>query len=320
MAEEGKPRDITGRSVRPSWVVAPERGTKIMLRIMAFISMKLGRRLSRVVLYGIAGYFYIFAPASGRHVRKYLAHALCRRPTPRDHFRLILSFASTIHDRVYFLNGRCDLFEVSLEGVDFIRALTDCREGVFLMGAHIGSFEVIRAIAYRQPGLRVAMAMFEDNAHKINSILATVSPGIALETIPLGNMDSMLRIQACLEAGTCVGVLGDRTIGAEPMQCVNFLGSPAHFPTSAMRAAATLRRPVLFMVGLYRGGNRYHVAFHELADFRQTERAERDSAVKEAIGRYAAILERYCKSDPYSWFNFFDFWQDVNSPITPARG
>jgi predicted LPLAT superfamily acyltransferase len=221
---------------------------------------------------------------------------------------------------VYFLNGRYDLFEVSLEGVNFIRSLTDSGEGVFLMGAHMGSFEVIRAIAYRQPGLKVAMAMFEDNARKINSILATVTPGVALETIPLGNLDSMLRIQIRLEAGTCVGVLGDRTIGAEPMQCVNFLGSPAHFPTSAMRAAAALRRPVLFMVGLYRGGNRYHVAFHELADFRRTERAERDSAVKEAIGRYAAILERYCYSDPYSWFNFFDFWQDVNPPITPARG
>ncbi|MFI4890444.1 MAG: acyl-CoA synthetase, partial [Steroidobacterales bacterium] len=25
---------------------------------------------------------------------------------------------------------------------------------------------------------------------------------------------------------------------------------------------------------------------------------------------YAALLERYCTSDPYNWFNFFDFWQD----------
>ena len=27
-----------------------------------------------------------------------------------------------------------------------------------------------------------------------------------------------------------------------------------------------------------------------------------------AIQRYVALLEKYCRSDPYNWFNFFDFW------------
>jgi predicted LPLAT superfamily acyltransferase len=28
------------------------------------------------------------------------------------------------------------------------------------------------------------------------------------------------------------------------------------------------------------------------------------------------LLEQYCRSDPYNWFNFFDFWSD---PRRPAR-
>ncbi len=75
-----------------------------------------------------------------------------------------------------------------------------------------------------------------------------------------------------------------------------------------MRAAAVLRRPVFFMLGLYKGANRYQVVFERLADFSETRSGEREAAVAAAIQRYVALLEKYCHSDPYNWFNFFDFW------------
>jgi predicted LPLAT superfamily acyltransferase len=77
-----------------------------------------------------------------------------------------------------------------------------------------------------------------------------------------------------------------------------------------MRLAAALRRPVIFMVALYRGDNRYHVVFRQIADFSGIERAGREAAVQEGIARYAALLEQYCRSDPNNWFNFYDFWQE----------
>ena len=182
------------------------------------------------------------------------------------------------------------------------------------MGAHMGSFEVTRALGRRQPGLHVAMAMFEDNARRINAVLAAINPDLALEIIPLGSVASMLKLQARLDAGAFVGMLGDRTFGVDRAECIVFLGAPARFPTSAMRAAATLRGPVIFMAGLYRGGNRYHIVFEEIADFTATTAKDRDAAVRVAMLRYAAALERYCRSDPYNWFNFFDFWQAPKGP------
>jgi predicted LPLAT superfamily acyltransferase len=176
------------------------------------------------------------------------------------------------------------------------------------MGAHLGSFEVARSIGVQQPGVMVSMAMYPDNARKINAMLRVINPRLAPDIIPLGTLDAMLQIRSRLERGAFVGVLGDRTLGNEPLEQVPFLGAPAGFPSGAMRAAAMLRCPVIFMVGLYRGGNRYHVVFEELADFTQTSAPERDAAVRLAIRRYAAVLERYCRSDPYNWFNFFDFW------------
>jgi predicted LPLAT superfamily acyltransferase len=89
---------------------------------------------------------------------------------------------------------------------------------------------------------------------------------------------------------------------------VNFLGARAAFPLGPMRAAALLRRRVLFMLGLYRGGRRYHIVFEPLADFSGTGSGERAAAVAAAVARYAQLLEQHCRRDPYNWFNFFDFW------------
>jgi hypothetical protein len=65
------------------------------------------------------------------------------------------------------------------------------------------------------------------------------------------------------------------------------------------------------MTGLYRGANRYHVVFRQIADFTDVARGEREARVQQAIRRYVALLEEYCRSDPYNWFNFYDFWHDA---------
>lgn len=280
-----------------------------MLRLMAWISLRLGRAPARFVLAGVSLYFLLFAPAAKAASRAYLRRALDRAPTFADLFRHFYSFASTIHDRIFLLNGRFDLFQVEVHGEDVIQDVLSAGRGAILMGAHLGSFEVVRAIGRRQPGLRVAMVMYEENARKLNAVLAAINPAAVQDIIPLGQIDSMLRVQACLDEGMVLGVLGDRTLGGDPTLRVPFLGADAEFPLGPMRLAAMLKRPVLFMSGLYLGGNRYAIHFERLADFSDVERPGRDAAIRDAVAAYAACLERHCRAAPYNWFNFFDFWR-----------
>ena len=189
--------------------------------------------------------------------------------------------------------------------------------GALLLGAHMGSFEVMHSLSRRQHGLRVTMAMYEENARKISGIIAAINPAGVADIVALGHIDAMLNIAERLERGSYVGVLADRTLGEEPVQAVNFLGRQAYLPTGPMRAAAILRCPVFFMVGLYRGRNNYHVAFEPVADFSAPSVGSRDLAVRAAIDRYAAVLEQYCRSDPYNWFNFFDFWRQPAANAGP---
>jgi predicted LPLAT superfamily acyltransferase len=302
------------RTAPAEWVRSPERGSMTLLRVMAAASHLLGRAPSRVLLHLIASYFVLFAPTARRHARNYLRRALGREPSFADRYRHVLTFATTIHDRVYLLDKCFDQFDFSIEGETLMRKLVAGGQGGFLMGAHVGSFDVTHAFGLHQPGLDIVMAMYEDNARKINTMLAALRPLMKPEVISLGHVEAMLKVRQRLDEGAFVGILGDRTLGDEPLLEVNFLGSPAYFPVGPMRAAALLRRPTIFMLGLYRGGNRYHLVFDLVADFSAVGRAERAAAVEQAIRRYAALLEKYCRSDPYNWFNFFDFWHDGTPP------
>lgn len=288
------------------WARRSERGSLPLLRFMVRVSLLLGRAPARILLRLIAAYFLAFAGPARRASRQFLERCLERAPSLAEQYRLFFSFASVVHDRIYFLKGRFDLFEITQQGAELID-----ERGMLLMGAHLGSFEVLRACGRHMGRRRVVVAMYEENARKISSVLAAIDPATVQDIVALGHVQSMLELSARLEEGALVGVLADRTFGNEPVMKVPFLGHFASFPTGPMRMAAALRQRVVFMTGLYRGGNRYEIRFEPLADFSDLEglsRDERDQRVQEAVAQYAHRLERFARGAPDNWFNFHEFW------------
>ena len=294
---------------RAGWMLAQEKSNLRILRLMVWISLRLGRRASRLVLAGIAAYYLLFAGRARRASRQYLSRALGRPAALADVYRHLFAFASTIHDRVYLLNDRFDLFDIEVVGGEQLLAALRHRSGALMIGAHLGSFEVLRAVGRSLAGLKVAMMMYEENARKINATLEAIHPSAGQDIIPLGRVDSMLQARDRLDRGYLVGMLADRRLGEDATVDRDFLDTPAAFPLGPFRLAAMLRRPVFFMTGLYLGGNRYRVQFEQIADFSELPGSGRDAAVLAAQSAYVERLDRYCRQAPYNWFNFFDVWR-----------
>ena len=217
---------------------------------MVWLSLHLGRAPARWVLRVGALYFTLFAGAAGRASRDYLERVSHRTPTLAARFRHFFTFASTVHDRIFFLKDRFDLFDLRIEGAEHLGP-----GGALLMGAHLGSFEALRAAGRGIGGRRVAMAMYERNAAKVNAALSAIDPHMRADVIALGRVDSMLELEARLADGALVGVLADRTLEGDTQGSIEleFLGAPARFPLGPMRMAAVLRQRVVFMSALYRG-------------------------------------------------------------------
>ncbi|MBP2229539.1 putative LPLAT superfamily acyltransferase [Azospirillum agricola] len=287
----------------------PERSTTAAIRFIVWVALRLGRTTARLLLPPICLYFVLFSRKPRAGSARFLARALGRPPRFGDLFRHYHVFAACLLDRVFFLNDQTAAFDIRVHGEDIAIELMERGEGCLLLGAHMGSFEAVRALGRRQRDLRVSLVMYEENARKINSVLNAINPALSLEVIALGRPESMLKVRESLDRGHFVGMLADRTLDGEEEIRLPFLGEPAAFALGPFQLAAMLRRPVVLMVGLYQGGGRYDVHFERIADFSDVPAAERPGLVRWAVGRFADRLEHHALSSPYNWFNFYDFWK-----------
>jgi len=280
----------------------------LLLRLMAWVALHLGRRVARALLYPISLYYLIMVPRARRASRTYLDRALGRPATWHDGFRHVHTFASTILDRIYLLNDHPHLFDLQVYNEDLVNTATADGQGVLMLGAHFGSFEAIRAVGHHKANASVALLMYEANAQKMSRLMAAINPGLTQEIIALGELDSMLKVQTRLAQGAIIGMLADRTFQNDEVRWLPFLGQPAPFPLGPFRLSALLRRPLLMMLGTYQGDNRYEVHFELLFDFSQAG-LKRPDAIDAALAQYVTRLEHYCTAHPYNWFNFYDFWK-----------
>ena len=290
------------------WAVRPERSNTVALRFMAWVALRLGRAPARALLPPICVYYMLFAPKVRAASKEFLTRALGRAPATRDYFLHIHTFACTILDRVFLLNDRLDLFDVKVYGREMVDGFLDSGQGCFLLGSHLGSFEVLRTLARVSRGMEVSLVMYEQNARKVNQVLNAVNPTLAMQVIPLGQPDSMLRVDEALARGHIVGMLGDRNFADENVTPCTFFGKTTHCPLGPFRMAAMLGRPVILMFGLYRGGARYDIHFERLPDISQLPRGERARAIEQSLQYYVQRMEHYCRLAPYNWFNFYGFW------------
>lgn len=291
------------------WTTRPERSNVWAIRLMAWIALTFGRKATRLLLYPISLYFFLFSIQARAASRKYLDRALGRRAQPADGLRHCFCFAATVLDRVYLLNDQTQLFDLRLHGEKIFDDIKARGRGCLLLGAHLGSFEVIHTLGRMHDLPRTSMVMYEENARMISSVLAAINPRNNPPVIPLGKITSMLMIQEALQRGEFVGILADRTISGARMVACDFLGGQIDLPATPFRLAAMLDCPVVLMLGLYDGGNRYNVHFEYLIDRVHKLKGDREQAIHEAAQHFAARLEHYCKAAPYNWFNFYDIWK-----------
>lgn len=291
------------------WVSQRERSNVLTIRVLVFLGGLFGRRIARAILHPICVYFLLSSPTARAASRAYLARALRRPARLKDVYRHFYTFATVALDRFYFLTGRFEKFDVRIEGEALLRTALEAGGGCFLIGAHLGSFEALRTLG-RGRHVPVKLVMYEDNARKIIAVAKALDPELASSVIALGRFDSMLRVAESLDRGEWLGVLGDRALDDSGCIGVPFFGAPAPFPTAPLRMAAMLKRPVILMVALFRGGNRYDLHFEPLLTMDDLARRDRADALPGWVAHYAARLEHYAREAPYNWFNFFDFWDE----------
>jgi len=296
-----------------AWLTQRERGALFGIRLMFWMATAFGREPMRRFVALIAFWYFAFDARARAASRQYLAKILPRPVRARDVYNHILRFSRVTLDRVFLLLDRSgkSTFVVNRTGHEYLDALARARQGAVLLGAHLGSFEAMRAGA-AQDRLPLNIVGHFENARMINALLEQLDPEKSARVLHVGSdpMGFALSVSERLQSGEMVAILADRVGLNEKQVEVEFLGARAAFPTGPFLLAALLKCPVYLVFGLYFEPNRYELFCEPFAERIELPRAGRAEAVTAVVQRYAARLEHYARLAPDNWFNFYDFWKE----------
>jgi predicted LPLAT superfamily acyltransferase len=314
------------------WRTIPEAGTVLGIRVLVLLARLFGRRIAGWLLYLVAVYYALVRGVARRASRDYLR----RVGLPAGFGNIVRhlhTFAQVSLDRLFFLTGQWGAFRIEQRNHDQLVEAARSGGGVLLLGAHLGSFEVMRCRA-REVGVPINVVVDYSNAERINRVIHSLAPDFETQLISLADdsLAAMLAIRAAIDRGELVAILGDRRPGnatAAPRRALPaaaaaaaststaasarlvtapFLGGDAAFPAGPWLLAHALGCPVYFVAGVFTPPNHYALQFELLAERVHLDRRERDAALARYVRGYAAMLETYTRAAPMNWFNFYDFW------------
>ena len=316
-----------GRPVATHWARVAERGSYAGMLVVFFCYRMLGPAVARLLLYPITAYFFLTHRQARRCSRDYLRrlHAyvgptptLPHPPSNRDVWRHLLAFAESTLDKVAAWTGR-HVPSVDFPNRDELDKLIHSGRGALLIGAHLGNWEMSRALAHFGGYRGINAVVYTEHARRFNRLLKRANADVTVNLIPVSTIgpDTAILLQERIDRGELLVIVGDRTPPGDGGRVVNasFLGAEAPFAQGPYIIAALLGCPVYLFFCL-REGERYRIYLEPFAPRLRLPRSEREQALRQWAQRYAQRLEHYCVQAPHQWFNFYDFWANATVAST----
>ncbi|APH58317.1 Oligosaccharide acyltransferase family [Granulibacter bethesdensis] len=303
---------LPARSTEPMsiyWTRVKEGGGQFLPALLIRLTLRVDWLIRFLIMPVVAGWYLITRTGARHASREFLQRALNRPATLRDLYRHFYCFASVILDRVFLLSGRISSYKITVHGLDLLHHHARTGQGALLFGAHLGSFESLRAlITLENCPVRVRPLMWREHTGGLSAALDSLNPQATRDIIDIGRASTALDVQEALGRGELIGLLADRSHMPQRMLGVPFLGKTAHFPAGPLLLAAVTAAPVLLCFGLKTGPRHYTIIIEPFADRITLPRQNRLGAVQEWLQAFTARLEHHARAYPYNWFNFYDFW------------
>lgn len=307
------------------WAQEKERGNFVLMKATALALRYLGRKPMAPLIYVIVAYFFVFGRRARRNVREYQHHlskwsnGSTRPPSTRRVFAQFMAFATSLLDRLDVWRGKLKLADIVIDDPHGVRnkliASQHSGRGQILVGAHLGSLDICRALAELGEQVPINVLVHTRHTAMFNQLQQEAGDG-HMRLLQVSELDAavMMELSQRLDRGEWLAIAGDRVpIHGGRSVSVDFLGQRAAFPQGPWLLAGLLRCPVNLLCCMKIDG-RYRVMLEPFLEHTTWERGRRDEAIEGWVARYAAWLGKTCLLAPQQWFNFFPFWQ------TPVRG
>ncbi|MEZ9072785.1 glycosyltransferase [Vibrio splendidus] len=309
-------------SEQPHWSRTQERGTVLGIKLLLAVYTLLGRGVFNLILRGVMRYYHLTGKRARNASEQYLfqlkAYAEQQNielPAELTSYNHLLSFGHTMLDKLAAWKGDFSVDNLSIHGQEQFESMVANKQGVLILGSHLGNIELCRALGRRHSNIKINALVFTEHAERFNSVMKAVNPQSDLNLIQVTSMgpDTAILLQQKLEQGEWIVIVGDRTSTSKESRSVwaEFLGKEAPFPQGPFMLASVLKAPVFLLFGLRDDSQskpHFNVYFEHFSDKIELPRKTREQSLQQVVQKYANRLEHYTLKAPLQWYNFFNFW------------
>ncbi|MGL6127162.1 lipid A biosynthesis acyltransferase [Chryseobacterium artocarpi] len=286
------------------------KGTVSGYRIFVWCIRNIGIRSSYFILYFVASYFVLFQKKSNRYILYYFQKRLNYGywKAKRSIFKSYFTFGKVLIDKTAISAGLREKYTYEFDGIENLRNLLAAKKGGVLISAHIGNFEIAEHFfADIDFDCQINLVTTDQEVTVIKEYLESVS--VKKSNIKFiyvkEDLSHIFEINQALSNNELICFTGDRYFEGSKYLEADLLGKSAKFPAGPFLIASRLGVPVVYVYVMKEDNLHYHLYARVAQNIKN-----RDS--QGLLQSYVDNLETMVKKYPLQWFNYFDFWDDVD--------
>ncbi len=288
-----------------------------------YLAIKLGgRRVAYFMLYFVVGYYVLFSSMARERASYYLTHRFPESSGVKrlwHTYWLILEFGKVLVDRAVVGILGPESFETSLDGKEELLKLRDEGQGMILMTAHVGCWQVaMSALEFLQRPVNMLMRREDGDIDRHYYEHAGIPcPYQVID--PTGYLGGTLEMMGALKQGQIVSVMGDRLFGSDKSSVtLEFLGGKATIPFSAYKLASATGAPIVVFFTRKDAPKSYQVQLAKVIRVPQLKGRKAETFAPFAR-EFVDVLESFSNRHPYQFFNFYNMWSAQTNESSAAN-
>lgn len=230
----------------------------------------------------------------------------------KDVFR---NFAKYLVDFFRFSKVDSDYIKkfVKIEGLNNIDKALSRGNGVIVLSAHIGNWE-LGGFVFASIGYPMSAVVLTHQNKRINDFFTRQRTISNLKPIEMGI--SLRSCYAVLKHNHLLALLGDRDFSKNGIY-VNFFGRKTLIPKGPAVFSHRMGSAIVPSFMIREDGDTFKL-FIEEPIFPETNGEEEEKAIEKITKKYLSVFETYVKRYPRQWYMFREVWNnDDKKPLRP---
>ncbi|GFO53914.1 acyltransferase [Geomonas sp. Red276] len=285
--------------------------SSLNLFFIKLLTMAVPRALYPPCAFCWSALFYLVLHRQRRDIRKNLRVVTGRWKVERLVFSCFYKFSRNWCDQLLMMRLSGDRLLGLIGRWTTEKPLDDALaagRGAILLSIHLGNWE-LGGLGLAAKGYPMNILTFREPDERVNAQREVVrrERGVNFIYVDREAVSALAVVEAvsALNRNEVVAILGDRD-GSSHTGVFEFFGRPTPIPLGAAYLALATGAPVIPVFVPLEGGR--YAAIMEPPVFFRAGRRDRDREIRERTGQILRVFERYIRTYPDQWYNFFDYW------------